>query len=186
MGIKISKDELSSLISNLAENGIQADRNHLIEDIGAQFADHREWIREYVVNAYDAGATWCRISGKQTDDTITIYVDDNGHGMDEQGVKDFMTLFKSVKKGEPARTIGRFGVGKASILAIPDLTGLALQTSTGSESWLLEVGSLVDGGPVTMKQFAPSPPQGTRFSVSYRVSGPNSLPAELKQLGDVL
>lgn len=183
---RISKAELSGIISKLSESGIQADRNHLIEDIGAQFADHREWIREYVVNAFDAGATWCRVSGKQANDIITIVVDDNGHGMDEQGVKDFMTLFKSVKQGDPSTSIGRFGVGKASIIAIPNLLGFTLQSSTGKESWKLETGSLVDDSPVTIKQFAPPPPQGSRFGISFKVAKPNSLGEELRLLGDVL
>jgi hypothetical protein len=186
MGAKTTKEELLHVISSFSEKGIQADRKHLIENIGAQFANFREWIREYVVNAFDAKATWCRVSGEQSGDTITIYVDDNGHGMDEKGVLDFMTLFRSVKKGGYRKTIGRFGVGKASILAIPNLSKLSLQTSTGKESWYLDTHSLADDSPVTLKQFAPVPPQGTQFGVSFQKEKEMNLEDELKRLGDIL
>lgn len=123
MGKKTTNSALLEIINSLSEQGIQADRNHLIEDIGAQFADYREWIREYVVNSFDAGATWCHVSGKQDEDVITIFVEDNGHGVNEGGVRDFMTLFRSAKKGDLARNVGRFGVGKACVIAISGLVG---------------------------------------------------------------
>lgn len=181
-----SREELLHVISSFSEKGIQADRKHLIENIGAQFADFREWIREYVVNAFDAKATWCRITGQQDDEIITIYVDDNGHGMDEDGVLNFMTLFRSVKKGDQRKTIGHFGVGKASILAIPKLCSLSLRTSTGKESWLLNTHSLADDSPVTVKQFVPVPPNGTQFGISFQREKEMNLQSELEKLGDIL
>jgi hypothetical protein len=182
----MSRKELEQAISTISKMGIRADKRHLIDNIRAQFSDYREWIREYVVNAADATATWCRISGEQDDDRITIYVDDNGHGMDEQGVKDFMTLFRSVKKGSPHKTVGMFGVGKASILAIPGLIGLTLESSTGSESWIMETGSLLEDSPVSLKQFEPVPPRGTRFRITFKIQDGLYLGQELDYLGDVL
>ncbi len=184
MQVNITDAAFTAEIDRLARQGIKADRRNLIEDIGAQFANHREWVREYVVNAYDAGATWCRIAGRESEEELTIVVDDNGHGMDEHGLRDFMTLFRSVKKGDVSLTVGRFGIGKASIIAIPDLTRFALQTSTGNESWRMQTTSLLDEGPVRLEQFEPVAPRGTSFSISFKKC--NSLVEEMKELDAVL
>lgn len=57
--------ELVENLKSIAANGIQADSKRLKEDMCTQFADFREWIREYAVNAHDAGATYCEISGRE-------------------------------------------------------------------------------------------------------------------------
>ena len=181
---KKNEQELAKALEKIAQKGITADRQHLLEDIGAQFADYREWIREYVVNAYDAGAGRCKIWGEEDNDKITIFVQDDGHGMDRDRVVDFMTLFRSVKDGDPRKAVGRFGVGKASILAIPGLIGLAMETSTGKEGWKMESYSLLDAKPVQIRRMKNPGESGTTFAVSYRKKA--SLAQELLKLGDVL
>ncbi len=184
MSNKNSPAGLEEILAEISQQGIRADCQHLLEDIGSQFSDYREWIREYVVNSHDAGATWCRVLGRENDDYITIYVCDNGHGMDQQRVGDFLTLFKSVKEGDPRLAVGRFGVGKACILAIPDLASLAMETSTGNESWKMQIGSLLDGKPIHVQRVEPVGEPGTRFAITFKKK--ISLAQELQRLGDVL
>ena len=64
-------------LKRMSEQGIGVDLKRIKEDLCAQFTDYREWIREYVVNAYDAGAGYCHISGFEQGGTITIIVEDN-------------------------------------------------------------------------------------------------------------
>jgi len=175
---------LSSFVKKRAKEGIKADPRHLLEDIISQFSDHRECFREYVVNSSDANADWCRVRGVQEGESITIFIEDNGHGMNKQRVKDFMTLFKSVKEGDPRKAVGRFGVGKASILAIPELTGFTMVTSTGNEAWRMELTSFLDDNPVHVKPVNPPPPQGTCFTISFNSS--EDLATELQKIGDIL
>jgi len=184
MANKNMQPGLEDVLADISREGIRADRQHLLEDIGSQFRDYREWIREYVVNSHDAGATWCRVWGSEEDDKITIYVWDNGHGMDKQRVSDFLTLFKSVKEGDSHLAVGRFGVGKACILAIPDLVGLAMLTSTGTESWKMRIGSFLESKPIHVQRVEPAGDSGTKFAVTFRKK--ISLEQELQKLGDLL
>ncbi len=175
---------LSKFVKINSEQGIKADAGHLLRDIISQFSDHRECYREYVVNASDAKADWCRVSGSQDGEIITIVIQDNGHGMDKQRVIDFMTLFRSIKEGDAKKAVGQFGVGKASILAIPGLTGFVMVTSTGKEAWQMELASFLDDKPVHVKPVKPVPPHGTRFSITF-VSN-NTLSQELHEISDIL
>ena len=175
---------LEEALKKIESRGITADRRHLLEDIGAQFADYREWIREYVVNAYDAGASHCRVWGEEEGDRITIFVQDDGRGMDRERVVDFMMLFRSVKDGDPRKAVGRFGVGKASILAIPGLIALSMETSTGQEGWKMDPCSLLDDRPVRIRRLDSPGSHGTTFAVSFKKR--NSLGDELLRLGDIL
>jgi hypothetical protein len=175
---------LQEELDELSRKGIQADRKHLLEDIGSQFSDYREWIREYVVNASDAGASWCRILGKEKNNTITIFIMDNGHGMDRQGIIDFMTLFRSVKEGDPRKAVGRFGIGKASILAIPNLKGFLMETSNGKEAWRVRTGSLLETGPVKVETMPVPNASGTTFAITFESNVP--LQEEIDLLAEIL
>jgi len=184
MNTENSPARLEEVLAEISQQGIRADCKHLLEDIGSQFSDYREWIREYVVNASDAGATWCRVLGREDDDQISIYIWDNGHGMDEQGVGDFLTLFRSVKEGDSRLAVGRFGVGKACILAIPDLVGLSMATSTGTEAWKMQIGSFLDAKPIHVQRVEPAGEPGTRFSITFKKK--ITLDQEMHRLGDIL
>ncbi len=180
----ISQTELENDLKAISEKGISADRKKLKEDMCAQFSDYREWAREYVVNAFDARAGYCKISGSEEEKTLTIRVEDNGHGMDRQGIVDFFTLFRSIKRGPVEETIGCHGAGKLSIAAIPDQSGFSMQTSTGKECWQLETGSLLDDDPVTIHRIEPVPSQGTVFEITFAKA--NGLTEELSQIATVL
>lgn len=165
----ISKKALQEAISPIAEAGITADRKRLKEDMTLQFKDFHEWIREYVVNSYDAGASRVRIFGLETEEELTVIVEDNGNGMDGQRVTDFMTVFASKKDAGVKKPVGQHGIGKLSVAAIPGQCGFKMLTSTGKEVWRLETGRLLGDQKMTLERIdmTPCPPQGTRFEITF-------------------
>ena len=115
----------------LTGEGIRADSARLKRDMCTQFADPREWIREYVTNAHDAGARRVHVSGRQAGEQLTIVVEDDGHGMNRDAVIGFLTVYRSSKRGD--EPIGHHGIGKLSVAAIPGQSEFLMRTSTGSE-----------------------------------------------------
>ncbi|MBW1902498.1 MAG: ATP-binding protein [Deltaproteobacteria bacterium] len=176
--------ELQKDLDDLTKEGICADRRKLKEDMCSQFSDYREWIREYAVNAYDARAQHCWISGYEGDKTLNITVEDDGHGMDRKGLIDFNTVYRSVKKGNSAKAVGCHGIGKISVAAIPGQCGFSMTTSTGKECWHMKTGCLLDEKPIKLEQVKPVPPQGTRFEITFEKT--NSIQEELSKLSDIL
>ncbi len=164
----------------LEQSGIQMDSERLKENICSQFPEYRLWIREYIVNAFDAQARSCWVAGREDKETITITVTDDGSGMDREGVEAFMTKFRSLKhRGEDA--VGRFGIGSFSVAAIPGQCGFSMSTSTGQETWRMATGGLLDSRPVTVEQIAPVLPRGTTFAISFSSDG-TTLTEELLRL----
>ena len=180
----IARDGLLKDLMAIADRGIQTDRKIVTENMCSQFGDPGRYIVECVANSYDAGATHCFIYGTEKEKTITIYVEDNGHGMDRQGVVDFATVFRSVKHGDPRDSIGRFGVGKLSPAAVPGQCGYVMVTSTGKECWRLTAGSLLSNEPIRVEAVKPVPERGTRFEITFKKESP--VKEELKKLADIL
>jgi len=85
-----------------------------------QFADYYEFIREYVVNAYDACATFCLIKVSEDQTSLKIGIHDNGNGMNLKRLIDFLTVFRSRKDNQMIKSVGRHGIGKLSVAALPD------------------------------------------------------------------
>jgi len=164
---KITRKKLAEELEKLGRRGIGADNLHLKKDMCAQFSDPNEWIREYVVNAYDAKADHCEIWGEETSMETIIYVKDDGHGMDRQGLLDFFTLYRSRKMEDSRRSIGMFGIGKMSVAAIPGQTKFFVQTSTGRECWEAETGSLLEEKPISLNKVNPVPEHGTLFAITF-------------------
>ncbi len=177
-------DELKKKLGDIIDQGFQADRKHLKSDMCAQFTDYREWIREYVINAYDAKAGFCKVTGEQTDNIITISVIDNGIGMNKQQLKNFFMLYRSNKDGNEQNAIGMHGIGKLSVAAIPGFKKFALTTSNGIESWQTETDNLLDDKPIVINQLKQVRPQGTRFDISFESN--SHLAAEIRNLSNVL
>jgi hypothetical protein len=169
-------------LDQMAEEGIRADASKLKRDMCTQFTDPREWIREYCTNAHDAGARRIRVSGREAETLLTIVVEDDGHGMDEQGVLGFFTVYRSTKRGEDP--IGHHGIGKLSVAAIPGQTGFFMRTSTSAECWQVRMGSLLADEPIRIEGIRPAPPAGTRFEITF--TRKCSLAEELAQLRQVL
>jgi hypothetical protein len=162
--VKALQNDLDAIVSA----GITADKAHLKKDMCAQFADYREWVREYVVNSMDAGAKKCLISGSEKNNLITITVTDDGLGMTKTGVIDFFTLYRSSKEKSNSVAVGRHGIGKLSAAAIPGQVGFELETSTGTESWKATAGSLLSDEPIIISQiYQKEEKKGTTFNVTF-------------------
>lgn len=151
---------LDEHLRTITAEGIQADRRQLLKDMCGQFADPREWIREYVVNGYDAGASrvWIDGSEQEAEETYTISVEDNGRGMDRKGVQDFLTVFRSVKSGDARQIVGCHGIGKLSVAAVDGQCGFYMITSTGKQCWRMRTGHLLDDTPIRLERVQASLP----------------------------
>jgi hypothetical protein len=164
--------KLKTELKEIAEKGIQVDSKHLKRDMCAQFADPHEWIREYVVNAYDAKARRCWISACREDHGVTISVEDDGHGMNRESLHDFATIYRSIKSEDSHQCIGSHGIGKLSVSAIPGQRSFLMITSTGEETWRLKAGCLLDDEPMYIEKVEPPQPRGTRFEITFDSSKP--------------
>jgi hypothetical protein len=160
-------EKLDLYLKQVSENGIQIDRRQLKKDMCSQFANQYEYIREYVVNAFDAQATRCTIFGRETDDMIYIMIRDNGHGMDKEGIIDYFTLYKSVKRGDVKKAIGRHGIGKLSVASIAEQKSFTVLTSTGEEAWRASTGALLSEDPIKLERIEPVPEAGTEFCIGF-------------------
>lgn len=101
---------------------IQFDKSHL-STIGERlYTQSLDLIRELVANAYDADATKVLIN--ITDNSISV--EDNGSGMDKNGLRQYFTIGSGFKKDNPVSPmfkrvrIGEFGIGKFAVLSICD------------------------------------------------------------------
>jgi hypothetical protein len=167
-----SPHSLAETLSDIERNGIQADRQHLKRNMCTQFADYYEFIREYVVNAYDASATFCLIKVSEAHTSLKIGIHDNGNGMDLERLKDFLTVFRSRKDNPMIKSVGRHGIGKLSVAALPGLVRFRTVTSTGSECHEFETDSLLEDHPIIIKKNSLVPPQGTLFEITLRKDQP--------------
>lgn len=167
-----SQQSLNEKLKNIARTGIQADRLHLKKNMCTQFADYYEFIREYVVNAYDAAATYCLVKISENETSLTVGIHDNGNGMDLNRVKDFLTVFRSRKDNPSVRSVGRHGIGKLSVASLPGLTHFRAVTSTGIECHEFETDSLLEDHPIAINKTSFIPPQGTLFEITLRKDQP--------------
>ncbi|HBZ22064.1 MAG TPA: hypothetical protein DEO60_13110 [Bacteroidales bacterium] len=163
---------LAKTLSDIERNGILADRKHLKRNMCTQFADYYEFIREYVVNAYDASATFCLIKVSEEETFLKIGIHDNGNGMDLERLKDFLTVFRSRKDNLIVKSIGRHGIGKLSVAALPGLIHFRTVTSTGSECHEFDTDSLLEDHPIIIKKTRQIQPQGTLFEITLRKDQP--------------
>ena len=106
-----------------------------------QFSDPLSFLRELVQNSLDAAATRVDVefsfeaaAGAEQPGLMTIAITDNGEGMTERIIDDYLlTLFRSTKEDDLTK-IGKFGVGFVSIFAMqPHL--VLLETGQAGESW---------------------------------------------------
>ena len=97
---------------------------------------------------------------------------------------DFFTIYRSVKDVGVKNAVGRHGIGKLSIAAIPGQCGLEIFTSTGTESWSAKAGNLLAEDPIHIKQEKIRKKRGTSFKVSYK--SVKELDKEMEALFQVL
>jgi hypothetical protein len=153
---------------------VTVDKSHLITIGERLYSESIELIRELVNNAYDADATEVRATVK--DDLVRV--EDNGAGMDLEGLQQYFNIGSPEKVQKPRSQrlhrdrIGQFGIGKFASLSA--CNRFEVQTQKGSfaarvifdksaweqagESWALPFESLApdpqrgDGTTVTLLQ----------------------------------
>lgn len=98
---------------------VTIDKSHLITIGERLYTENVELLRELVNNSYDADATEVRITIKNDE----VIIEDNGTGMDENGLKQYFNIGSPFKKENPKsekfgrQRIGEFGIGKFSVLS---------------------------------------------------------------------
>ncbi len=98
---------------------LRVDKSHLVTIGERLYAESVELIRELVNNAYDADARTVRVSITEQD----IRVEDDGLGMDLDGLREYFTIGTSDKRLHPRSPrfgrlrIGQFGIGKFATLS---------------------------------------------------------------------
>jgi len=114
----------------------------MVRDLVNQFSDTYCFYRELIQNAIDAGSNRIDVTTEYLPapggpGTAVLRVEDDGSGMDESIIDNFLlVLFKSSKENDLTK-IGKFGVGFLSVFA-PKPYLVRVYTAKNLESWRLD------------------------------------------------
>lgn len=98
---------------------VTVDKSHVVTIGERLYGESIELIRELVNNAYDADATEVKVTIKGDE----IIVEDDGLGMDIDGLKQYFNIGSTLKRDNPKSPrfgrdrIGEFGIGKFASLS---------------------------------------------------------------------
>ncbi|MEK6732827.1 MAG: ATP-binding protein [Candidatus Omnitrophota bacterium] len=98
---------------------VTVDKSHIVTIGERLYGESIELIRELINNAYDADASEVKVTLK--DDFITV--EDDGIGMDLDGLKQYFNIGSTLKRNNPKSPkferdrIGEFGIGKFASLS---------------------------------------------------------------------
>lgn len=98
------------------------DKSHLTTIGSRLYSESLDLIRELVANAYDADASTVKISTTEQG----LQVEDNGSGMDREGIEQYFTIGSTFKRSHSLtpkykrQRIGEFGIGKFAVLSLCD------------------------------------------------------------------
>src|SRR3990167_5491104 len=98
---------------------VTVDKSHIVTIGERLYGESIELIRELVNNAYDADSCEVKVTIKED----YIAVEDDGMGMDLNGLKQYFNIGSSFKKNNPKSPkfgrdrIGEFGIGKFASLS---------------------------------------------------------------------
>jgi len=109
----------------------------LVKELVDQFDQPLTFYRELIQNSIDAGSNRIDVTLEYADGAALIRVRDDGEGMDERIIDDYLlVLFSSSKEGDFTK-IGKFGIGFVSVFAPrPDL--VRVTTGKAGQSWRLD------------------------------------------------
>lgn len=99
--------------------GVTVDKSHIVTIGERLYGESIELIRELINNAYDADATEAKVTIKDDE----IIVEDDGLGMDLDGLKQYLNIGSVLKRNFPKSQkfkrdrIGEFGIGKFATLS---------------------------------------------------------------------
>ncbi|MDO8805988.1 MAG: ATP-binding protein [Elusimicrobiota bacterium] len=143
----------------------------MVRDLVSQFSDTLAFYRELIQNAIDAGSNRIDVSleyvpGPKGEKGLAVLrVEDDGSGMDEDILDNYLlVLFKSSKENDLTK-IGKFGVGFLSVFALkPEL--VRVYTAKNMESWRLDFPDYRS----YQKYRMPDPRDGTLVEIHKRMS----------------
>jgi len=98
---------------------VTVDKSHIVTIGERLYGESVELIRELINNAYDADATEVKVTIKGDE----IFVEDDGTGMDLEGLKQCFSIGSTLKRDNPKSPkfgrdrIGEFGIGKFASLS---------------------------------------------------------------------
>jgi hypothetical protein len=98
---------------------VTVDKSHIVTIGERLYGESIELIRELINNAYDADATEVKVTIKDGE----IIVEDDGLGMDLNGLKQYFNIGSAMKRNSPLSPkflrarIGEFGIGKFASLS---------------------------------------------------------------------
>ncbi len=139
------------------------------DELVHQFTDPLAFLRELIQNSLDAASTRIEVrfafEGSEDEGLARVEVQDNGEGMDERIIDDYLlTLFRSTKEGDQTK-IGKFGIGFVSVFALePEL--VVVETGRSGEAWQL---GLHPGGRFEKIRLS-APVEGTTVRLLKRAS----------------
>ncbi|TPW20586.1 MAG: hypothetical protein FD126_1538 [Elusimicrobia bacterium] len=109
----------------------------IVKDLVDQFDRPLDFFRELIQNAIDAGSNRIDVTFEHDGNQLVIRVEDDGEGMDEYIIDNFLlVLFRSTKEDDFTK-IGKFGIGFVSVFAPrPDM--VRVWTAKNGESWRLD------------------------------------------------
>lgn len=99
---------------------ITFDKSHLTTIGTRLYAESLDLVRELVANAYDADAVTVKITLTEQE----LMVEDDGTGMDREGLTQYFTIGSDYKRVHPTSSllkrqrIGEFGIGKFAVLSL--------------------------------------------------------------------
>ena len=109
----------------------------IVKDLVDQFDRPLDFLRELIQNSIDAASNRIDVSIDYDGSQVIVHVEDDGEGMDEYTIDNFLlVLFRSTKE-EDFTKIGKFGIGFVSVFAPrPDM--VRVYTAKNGESWRLD------------------------------------------------
>ncbi|PJA18334.1 MAG: hypothetical protein COX66_01460 [Elusimicrobia bacterium CG_4_10_14_0_2_um_filter_63_34] len=109
----------------------------LVKDLVDQFDRPLDFFRELIQNAIDAGSNRIDVTIERGEGDTVIRIEDDGEGMDEYIIDNFLlVLFRSTKE-EDFTKIGKFGIGFVSVFSLrPEL--VRVLTARNGESWRVD------------------------------------------------
>jgi hypothetical protein len=109
----------------------------LVKDLVDQFDRPLDFFRELIQNAIDAGSNRIDVSILREGEETAIRIEDDGEGMDEYIIDNFLlVLFRSTKE-EDFTKIGKFGIGFVSVFSLrPEL--VRVLSARNGESWRID------------------------------------------------
>lgn len=165
---------------------VTVDKSHLVTIGERLYAESIELIRELVNNAYDADATEVKV-------TVTpelVSVEDNGTGMDLEGLQQYFVIGSQEKLSSPKSPvfkrdrIGQFGIGKFATLSACNRFIVSTQKGEfaarvvfDKEEWSKEIGEWR----LPLEIFTPDPQRGNGTTVVLQGVTKHFLPQDVER-----